>query len=105
VSLLTKGVRVVTAADDYLAEVFVAEDTVTTIAATLDIPADHVIDAAGCYLLSGGVDPHTHLGSNLGSTTTPDDYESGTVAAAFAWCRSLPSARCQWTVMTRRGAT
>jgi dihydropyrimidinase len=83
VSLLTKGARVVTAADDYLADVFVAEDTVTTIAATLDIPADHVIDAAGCYLLPGGVDPHTHLGSNLGSTTTSDDYESGTVAAAF----------------------
>ncbi|MDT5388297.1 MAG: dihydropyrimidinase [Mycobacterium sp.] len=35
----------------------------TTIAATLDIPADHVIDAAICYLLPGGVNPHTHLGS------------------------------------------
>jgi dihydropyrimidinase len=55
VSLLVKGARVVTAADDYTADVFVAEDTVTMIAAALDIPADHVIDAAGCYLLPGGM--------------------------------------------------
>lgn len=82
-SLLVKGARVVTASDDYLADVFVADDTVTMIAATLDIPADHVIDAAGCYLLPGGVDPHTHLGFTLGPTTTSDDYASGTVAAAF----------------------
>lgn len=73
----------VTAADDYLADVFIAEDTVTSIAATLDIPADHVLGAARCYLLPGQVGPHTHLGFKLGSTNTSDDYESGTVAAAF----------------------
>ncbi|MEU0970997.1 dihydropyrimidinase [Streptomyces sp. NPDC005917] len=82
-SLLIKGARVVTAADDYLADVYVADDKVTTIGASLDLPAERVIDATGCYLLPGGVDPHTHLASNLGPTTTADDYESGTIAAAF----------------------
>ncbi|WP_197373303.1 dihydropyrimidinase [Mycolicibacterium baixiangningiae] len=82
-SLLIKGARVVTAADDYLADVYVADDRVTTIGATLDLPADHIVDAAGCYLLPGGVDPHTHLGFTMGLTTTSDDYESGTTAAAF----------------------
>lgn len=82
-SLLVKGARVVTAGDDYLADVFVADDTVTTIGARLDIQADHVIDATGCYLLPGGVDPHTHLGFDQGSTITSDDYGTGTIAAAF----------------------
>jgi dihydropyrimidinase len=83
VSLLIKGARVITAADDYLGDVYVENDTVTTIGASLDLPADKVIDATGCYLLPGGVDPHTHLAFSLGSTTTADDYESGTIAAAF----------------------
>jgi dihydropyrimidinase len=83
VSLLIKGARVVTAADDYTADVYVENDKVTTIGAALDLPADQVIDAAGCYLLPGGVDPHTHLAFNLGATTTADDYSSGTIAAAF----------------------
>jgi len=52
------------------------------IAATLDIPADHVIDAAGCYLLRVGW-THTHLGFNLGRPHM-DDYASGTVAAHSA---------------------
>ncbi|MCV7366827.1 dihydropyrimidinase [Mycolicibacterium duvalii] len=83
VSLLIKGARVVTAADDYVADVYVADGKVTTIGAALDIPADQVIDASDCYLLPGGVDPHTHLAFSLASTTTADDYESGTIAAAM----------------------
>jgi dihydropyrimidinase len=83
VSLLIKSARVVTAADDYTADVYVCDGKVTTIGAELDLPADQVIDATGCYLLPGGVDPHTHLAFTLGETTTADDYASGTIAAAF----------------------
>ncbi|GAA1271375.1 dihydropyrimidinase [Pseudonocardia aurantiaca] len=82
-SLLVKGGRVVTAADDYVADVYIADTTVTTIGASLDIPADKVVDATGCYVLPGGVDPHTHLAFDLAGTSTADDYESGTIAAAF----------------------
>ena len=82
-SLLIKGARVITAADDYTADVYVEHDTVTTIGARLELPADRVIDATGCYLLPGGVDPHTHLANNLANTSTADDYASGTTAAAF----------------------
>lgn len=83
-SLLITGARVVTGADDYLADVLVEKGKVTTIGAALPVTAGKVIDASGCYLLPGGVDPHTHLGSRLaGGTTTADDYESGTIAAAF----------------------
>ena len=82
-SVLIKGGRVVTAADDYVADVFVDGERVTLIGESLDIEADRVIDATGKYLLPGGVDPHTHLDMPFGGTVTIDDVESGQTAAAF----------------------
>ena len=82
-SLLIKGGRVVTAADDYVGDVFVEGETVSAIGESLDVQADRVIDASGKYLLPGGVDPHTHLDMPFGGTVTIDDFESGHTAAAF----------------------
>ncbi len=82
-SVLIKGGRIVTAADDYVADVYIDDETVTLIGESLDQPADRVIDASGKYLLPGGVDPHTHLDMPFGGTTTIDDVESGQTAAAF----------------------
>jgi len=42
-----------------------------------------VIDAAGLYVLPGGIDAHTHLDMPFGGTTSSDDFETGTRAAAF----------------------
>jgi dihydropyrimidinase len=83
VSVLIKGGRIVTASDDYVADVFVADETVTLIGESLDQPADRVIDATGFYVLPGGVDPHTHLDMPFGGTVTIDDFESGQTSAAF----------------------
>ena len=82
-SVLIKGGRVVTAADDYVADVFIDGERVTLIGESLDVEADRVIDATGKYLLPGGVDPHTHLDMPFGGTVTIDDVESGQTAAAF----------------------
>src|ERR671932_2151277 len=82
-SILIKGGRVVTAADDYVADVFVEDETVTLIGESLDHAADKVIDASGKYVLPGGVDPHTHLDMPFGGTVTIDDVESGQISAAF----------------------
>jgi dihydropyrimidinase len=82
-SLLIKGGRVVTAADDYLADVFVEGERITLIGESLDLAADRVIDATGKYLLPGCVDPHTHLDMPFGGTVTVDDVESGQTSAAF----------------------
>jgi dihydropyrimidinase len=83
VSVLIKGGRVVTASDDYIADVFVDGERVTLIGESLDHDADRVIDARGKLVLPGCVDPHTHLDMPFGGTVTIDDVESGQTAAAF----------------------
>jgi len=82
-SILIKGGRVITAADDYVADVFVEDERISLIGESLDQPADKVIDASGKYVLPGGVDPHTHLDMPFGGTVTIDDVESGQTSAAF----------------------
>jgi dihydropyrimidinase len=82
-SVLIKGGRVITAADDYVGDVFVENERISLIGESLDVDADKVIEAAGKYVLPGGVDPHTHLDMPFGGTVTIDDVESGQTAAAF----------------------
>jgi dihydropyrimidinase len=82
-SILIKGGRVITAADDYVGDVFVEDERISLIGESLDQPADKVIDASGKYVIPGGVDPHTHLDMPFGGTVTIDDVESGQTSAAF----------------------
>src|ERR671923_1850962 len=82
-SVLIKGGGIIPAADDYVADLYVEDETVTLIGESLDQPADKVIDATGKYVLPGGVDPHTHLDMPFGGTVTIDDVESGQISAAF----------------------
>jgi dihydropyrimidinase len=82
-SVLIKGGRIVTAADDYLGDLFVENERISLIGESLDVQADRVIDASGKYVLPGAVDPHTHLDMPFGGTVTIDDVESGQTAAAF----------------------
>jgi dihydropyrimidinase len=82
-SVLIKGGRVVTAADDYVGDVLVEGERISLLGESLDVQADRVIDAAGKYVLPGLVDPHTHLDMPFGGTVTCDDFESGHVSAAF----------------------
>ena len=60
-STLISGGRIITAADDYVGDVFVEDDRISMIGESLDVDADRVIDASGKYVLPGCVDPHTHL--------------------------------------------
>ena len=82
-SLLIKNGRIITAVDDYRADIYCENETITTIGAKLDVKADTVIDANGRLVIPGGIDPHTHLDMPFGGTTSADDFETGTRAAAF----------------------
>jgi dihydropyrimidinase len=82
-SVLIRGGRVITAADDYVGDVYVENERISLIGESLDVDADKVIDANGKYVLPGGVDPHTHLDMPFGGTVTIDDVESGQTSAAF----------------------
>ena len=76
-SVLIKGGRIVTAADDYVADVLVDGERISLIGADLDVSAERTIDASGKYVLPGCIDPHTHLDMPFGGTVTIDDFESG----------------------------
>jgi dihydropyrimidinase len=82
-SVLIKGGRIITAADDYVGDIFVDGERISLIGESLDVSADRVIDASGKYVLPGCVDPHTHLDMPFGGTVTIDDVESGQTSAAF----------------------
>jgi dihydropyrimidinase len=84
-----KGGTVVTAADTYQAEILIRNGKVAAIGNDLDYHDAEVIDASGCYIFPGGVDPHTHLDMPFGGTTTADDFETGTKAAAFGGTTSI----------------
>jgi dihydropyrimidinase len=76
---LIRNGRVVTAVDDYRADILVDGETVSVIGAKLEM---EVIDASGKLVIPGGIDPHTHMELPFGGTTAADDFLTGTRAAA-----------------------
>jgi dihydropyrimidinase len=74
--------RIVTAVDDYHADILIEDGKISMIAKSIDFAADRVIDAAGRLVIPGGIDPHTHMELPFGGTFASDDFETGTIAAA-----------------------
>ena len=81
-SILIKNGRIITAEQDYVADVYIEKEKITTIGTNLNIRADKVIDVAGKYVIPGGIDVHTHMDLPFGGTSSSDDFETGTIAAA-----------------------
>src|SRR5436853_3269599 len=83
-TLITNG-RIVTAVDDYVADVLVEGETITLIGrnlANLVGEVDKTIDATDKLVIPGGIDPHTHMELPFGGTSSSDDFHTGTRAAA-----------------------
>src|SRR5258707_5654057 len=82
--------RVVTATDTYTSDVAINDGKITAIGQSLPREnAGKIIDAAGKYVFPGGIDVHTHLDMPFGGTTSADDFETGTRAAAFGGTTKL----------------
>lgn len=80
---LIKNGRIVTAADDYRADILIEDGQISLIGKMLEMEADKVIDASGKLVIPGGIDPHTHMELPFGGTESSDDFFTGTRAAAF----------------------
>ncbi|MBS8263925.1 dihydropyrimidinase [Mesobacillus boroniphilus] len=74
---------IVTATDTFQADVLIEKGVISMIADNIDVQGAEVVDATGCYLFPGGVDPHTHFEMPFGGTVSKDDFETGSIAAAF----------------------
>jgi dihydropyrimidinase len=99
-SLLIKNGTIVTASDLYQADVYIEKETVSAIGINLGVKADREIDAADRYVIPGGIDCHTHLDMPFGGTTSADDFESGTIAAAFGGTTSIVDFAIQYRGQT-----
>jgi dihydropyrimidinase len=97
---LIKNGTVVTATDQYKGDVLVEDEKIAVIGVSLDIQADTVIDAAGKYVLPGGIDVHTHLDMPFGGATSADDFETGTRAAAFGGTTTIVDFAIQYRGQT-----
>ena len=73
-----KGGTIVTADRTYIADVLIEDGRIAEIGQNLT--GDETLDATGCYIMPGGIDPHTHLEMPFMGTYSTDDFESGTRA-------------------------
>jgi dihydropyrimidinase len=89
-SLLIHNGTVVTSTKTFPADILIDGEKIKDISPNIPIDRAHrVIDATGMLLLPGGIDVHTHLDMPFGGTTSSDDFETGTKAAAFGGTTTL----------------
>jgi dihydropyrimidinase len=102
---LIRGGTIVTATDTCVGDVGIAGGKISVIGSNLPAEgAGKVIDARGMLVMPGGIDVHTHLDMPFGGTTSADDFESGTVAAAYGGTTTLIDFAIQYKGQTLRHA-
>src|SRR5881409_1791155 len=101
---LVKNGTVVTASDRYQADVYIDKGVISLIGQGLNVPAETVIDASGKLVMPGGIDVHTHLDMPFGGTTSSDDFQTGTIAAAHGGTTTLIDFAIQYKGQTLRQA-
>jgi dihydropyrimidinase len=96
---------IVTATDTYVSDVGISNGKISVIG--LDLPVESggkVIEARGMLVMPGGIDVHTHLDMPFGGTMSADDFESGTIAAAYGGTTTLIDFAIQYKGQTLRHA-
>lgn len=84
-SLLIKNGRIITATDDYHADIYCESETITQIEQSINpgtLPSDtEIVDATGKYVFPGFIDPHVHIHLPFMGSNAIDDHESASKAA------------------------
>ncbi|MED4070460.1 dihydropyrimidinase [Priestia endophytica] len=80
---IIKNGSIVTASDTFEGDICIEGEHIIGIGTGFDEDQAEIIDAKGLYVFPGGIDPHTHLEMPFGGTVSKDDFETGTIAAAF----------------------
>jgi len=100
-----RGGTVVTATDTFAGDVGISGGRISAMGTGLPTEnAGRVIDATGRMVMPGGIDVHTHLDMPFGGTTSADDFETGTIAAAFGGTTTLIDFAIQYKGQTLRHA-
>lgn len=99
-----KNGRIVTAVDDYNADILIEDGQVSMIAKSIDASADKVVDAKGRLVIPGGIDPHTHMELPFGGTSASDTFETGTRAAAHGGTTTIIDFAVQYKGQSLREA-
>jgi dihydropyrimidinase len=96
---------IVTATDTYAADIGIEGGKISAIGASLPIEnTQKLVDARGMLVMPGGIDVHTHLDMPFGGTKSADDFESGTIAAAYGGTTTLIDFAIQYKGQTLRHA-
>ncbi len=99
--LVVRGGRVVTPSDVVAADVLIVGEKIAALLSPgEDVPDAEVIDAGGCLVFPGVVDPHTHIQLDTGIYKTADDWEVGTRTAAFGGVTTVVDFATQFQGMT-----
>lgn len=96
-SLLIKNGRILTAADDYVADIYCRGETITRIEPNLPVAAEpglEIIDAAGKYVFPGFIDPHVHIYLPFMGTFAKDTYATASRAALVGGTTTLIEMVC-----------
>src|SRR3979411_330901 len=97
--------RLATATDTYTSDVAINQGKISSVATDLvSTKSAKILDDSGKLVLPGGIDVHTHLDMPFGGTTSADDFETGTRAAAFGGTTTLIDLAIQYKGQTLRTA-
>lgn len=82
-AILIKNGTLITAQKTFQSDILIENENISGIGENLTHPNAKVIDAAGKFIMPGGVDPHVHLDLPMFDTVSSDDHYTGHKAAAF----------------------
>jgi dihydropyrimidinase len=96
-SLLIRNGRIVTASDDYVADIYCEDQTIARIEARIDpssVKGAEVIDASGKLVFPGFIDPHVHVYLPFMGTFAKDTWETASRAAIVGGTTTLIEMIC-----------